>query len=125
MFYFVFESNSQVQAPEGAYIQRGDFKEGCLRFEFVGLIFGGPYTWRGLQCVFSEFYGIEISDYKLLLKLLRHRTSSLSHSFLIGNLRSEDGDGRESVAEKVNSRSFNFHRDYSKSLTFSNVGEPS
>ena len=44
---------------------------------------------------------------------------------LIGTLRSEDGDGRENVAEKVNSCSFNLHRDYSKSLTFSNVGEPS
>ena len=32
---------------------------------------------------------------------------------------------RENVAEKVNSRSFNLHRDYSKSLTLSNVGEPS
>ena len=43
----------------------------------------------------------------------------------LGSLRSEDGDGRESVAEKVNSRSFNLHRGYSKSLTLSNVGEPS
>ena len=43
----------------------------------------------------------------------------------IGTLRSEDGDSRENVAEKVNSCSFNLHRDYSKSLTFSNVGEPS
>ena len=43
----------------------------------------------------------------------------------IGTLRSEDGDGRENVAEKVNSRSFNLHRDYSNSLTLSNVGEPS
>ena len=37
-------------------------------------------------------------------------------------------DDRENVAEKVNScslTSFNLHRDYSKSLTFSNVGEPS
>ena len=32
---------------------------------------------------------------------------------------------RENVAEKVNSRSFNLHRDYSKSLTLTNVGEPS
>ena len=40
-------------------------------------------------------------------------------------LRSEDGDGRESVAEKVNSRSFNLHRDYSKSLPLPNVVEPS
>ena len=44
---------------------------------------------------------------------------------IIGSLRSEDGDGRENVAEKVNSRSSNLHRDYSKSLTLSNVGEPS
>ena len=36
LFYFVFESNFQVQDPGG-------------------LIFGGAYTWRGL---FSEFYGI-------------------------------------------------------------------
>ena len=39
-------------------------------------------------------------------------------------LRSEDGDGGENVAKKVNSRSFSLHRDYSKSLTLSNVGEP-
>ena len=32
---------------------------------------------------------------------------------IIGTLRSEDGDGRENVAEEVNSRSFNLHRDYS------------
>ena len=43
----------------------------------------------------------------------------------IATLRSEDGDGNENVAEKVNSRSFNVHRDYSKSLTLSDVGEPS
>ena len=42
-----------------------------------------------------------------------------------GTLRSEDGDGSENVAEKVNSRSFNLHRDYSKSLTLSDVSEPS
>ena len=35
----------------------------------------------------------------------------------LGTLKSEDGDGRENVTEKVNSRSFNLHRDYSKSLT--------
>ena len=44
---------------------------------------------------------------------------------IIGTLRSDDGDGSENVAEKVNSRSFNLHRDYSKSITLSNVGEPS
>ena len=46
-------------------------------------------------------------------------------SCCVNSLRSEDGDGSENVAEKVNSRSFNLHRDYSKSLTLSDVGEPS
>ena len=41
-----------------------------------------------------------------------------------GSLRSENGEGRENVAEKVNSRSFDLHRNYSKLLTLSNVGEP-
>ena len=44
---------------------------------------------------------------------------------LLGTLRSEDADGRENITEKVNSCSFNLYCDYSKSLTFSNVGEPS
>ena len=51
--------------------------------------------------------------------------SLLSPSSLLGTLRSEDGDGRENVAEKVNSHSFNLDCDYSKSLNLSNVGEPS
>ena len=34
----------------------------------------------------------------------------------LGTLKSEDGDGRENVTEKVNSRSFSLHRGYSKSL---------
>ena len=58
LFYFVFESNSQVQSPRGAYIWRGDSTEGFLRYEFGGLIFGGAYTWRGL---FSEFYGTTVN----------------------------------------------------------------
>ena len=43
--------------PPGAYNWRGDLTEGCLRYEFRGLIFGGAYTRRGL---FSEFHGILI-----------------------------------------------------------------
>ena len=39
--------------PLGGYIRRGDLTEGFLRYDFGGLIFGGPYTWRGL---FSELY---------------------------------------------------------------------
>ena len=55
LFYFVFKSNFQLQAPGGAYIWRGDLTEVFLRYEFGGLIFRGAYTWRGL---FSEFYGV-------------------------------------------------------------------
>ena len=41
----------------------------------------------------------------------------------IGTLRSEDGDGSENIALKVNSRSFKLHHDSSNSPTLSNVGE--
>ena len=54
LFYFVFEGNFPSASPRGAYIRRGDLTEGFLRYRFGGLIFGRPYTWRGL---FSEFYG--------------------------------------------------------------------
>ena len=54
LLYFVFESKLQVQAPQRAYIRSGDLTEGCLRYDFGGLLFEGDYTWRGL---FSEFYG--------------------------------------------------------------------
>ena len=43
LFYFVFKGKFQVQAPRGAYIQRGDLTEGFLRYDFGGLIFGGAY----------------------------------------------------------------------------------
>ena len=60
LFYFVFEGNFQVQArPRGAYIWRGDLTDGCLRYKFGGLIFGGAYKWRGL---FSGFYGIDVTS---------------------------------------------------------------
>ena len=64
LFYFVFESKFQVQAPRGAYIQRGDLTEGFLRYDSGGLIFGGACTWRGL---FSEFYGISVKSVLFLL----------------------------------------------------------
>ena len=54
LFCFVFEGNFRSISPRGAYIWRGDSTEDFLRYPFVGLIFGGAYTWRGL---FSEFYG--------------------------------------------------------------------
>ena len=40
-----------VQAPQGAYIRRGDLTRAFLRYDF-----GGANMWRGL---FSEFYGIK------------------------------------------------------------------
>ena len=55
LFYFVFESKFQVQAPQGAYIQRGDLTEGFLRYDSGGLYLEGLIHGRGL---FSEFYGM-------------------------------------------------------------------
>ena len=43
MFYFVFEGNFPSTSPRGAYIWRGDLKEGFLRYRFGGLLFGGTY----------------------------------------------------------------------------------
>ena len=57
--------------------------------------------------------------------LSRRRRRRRCLSSLIGTLRSKDVDGSENIPEKVNPCSFNLHRDYSKSLTLSNVGEPS
>ena len=61
----------------------------------------------------------------LLILLLFDVAVAVAVAVLVGTLRSDDGDGRENVAEKVNSCSFNLHPNYSKSLTLSNVGEPS
>ena len=43
LFYFVFKGNFPSTSPRGAYIWRGDLKEGFLRYEFGGLIFEGAY----------------------------------------------------------------------------------
>ena len=40
LFYFVFEGNFPSTSPRGAYIWRGDLKEGFLPYRFGGLIFG-------------------------------------------------------------------------------------
>ena len=66
-------------------------------------------------CPFNE---VEAASSKEILRLR-------GGGGLFGTLRSEGGDGRENVAQKVNSRSFHLHLDYSKSLTLSNVDEPS
>ena len=39
LFYFVFEGKFQVQAPQGAYIRRGDLTKGFLRYDLEGLIY--------------------------------------------------------------------------------------
>ena len=41
LFYFVFEGNFPSTSPRGAYIWKGDLKEGFLCYRFWGLIFGG------------------------------------------------------------------------------------
>ena len=49
LFYFVFEGNFQAQAPQGAYIWRGNLIEGffCVMslggLHLEGLIHGGAY----------------------------------------------------------------------------------
>ena len=63
LFYFVFEGNFPSTSPRGAYIWRGDLTEGFLCYRFVGLIFGGAYTWRGL---FSEFCGTLLHSSSLI-----------------------------------------------------------
>ena len=76
LFYLVFEGNFSSTSPRGAYIWRGDLREGLLRYWIGGLIFGGANTWRGL---FSEFYGI--LSVSLLIKPL-NGCSSLTQNTL-------------------------------------------
>ena len=61
LFYFVFENKFYVQAPRGAYIQRGDLTEGFLRYDFDGLIFGGAYFRN-----FTVFSTKSFSDQKIV-----------------------------------------------------------
>ena len=46
LFYVVFECNFPSTSPWGAYIWRGDLKEGSLRYQFGELVFGGAYFWN-------------------------------------------------------------------------------
>ena len=55
LFYSLFGGNFQVQAPQGAFIRRGDVTEGFLCYVFGGLIQGGAY-FRNLT-VFSKYMG--------------------------------------------------------------------
>ena len=43
LFYFVLVGKFHVQAPQGAYIWRGNLTEGFFCYDSGGLIFGGAY----------------------------------------------------------------------------------
>ena len=52
--------------PPGAYIRRGDLKEGFLRYEFEGLIFGGAYTWRAYFRNFTVYRYLKKEEKKVI-----------------------------------------------------------
>ena len=66
LFYFVFEGKFWVQAPPGAYIQRGDLTEGFLRYDFGRLIFGGAY-FRNLFSQHKPFNEVSDRSHNFLL----------------------------------------------------------
>ena len=55
LFYFVFEGQFEVQAPRGAYIQRGNLTGFFLRYDIGGLIFGGA-CFRNFTVLEGEIY---------------------------------------------------------------------
>ena len=61
----LFPSTSPGGVGGGAYIRRGDVTEGFLRYEFVGLIFGGAY-FRNFMVFFPH-----ISFYLILIAVHR------------------------------------------------------
>ena len=86
LFYFVFEGKFQVQAPRGAYIQRGDLSEGFLRFDFgglylEGLIHGGAYFQN--VTVERKFKVFEVNKYCDILLIFSAFFYSLCGFFLI------------------------------------------
>ena len=86
------------------------------------------WNWGDSICVNLEVCLVSFFDLIVhidLFSITNYTITAIAVEPVLGTLRSEDGDGRKNFAEKVNPRSFNLHRDYSKSLTLSNVGEPS
>ena len=81
LFYFVFESKFQVQAPQGAYIRRGDLSEGFLRYNFGGLIHGGAYFQNVM--VERKFKVFEVNKYCDILLIFSAFFHSLFGFFLI------------------------------------------
>ena len=89
LFYFVFKGKIQVQAPRGAYIQRGDLSEGFLRYDFgglylEGLIHGGAY-FRNFT-VERKFKVFEVNKYCNILLIFSAFFHSLFGLFVIGNV---------------------------------------
>ena len=66
----LFEGKFQVQAPRGAYFRRGDLTEGCLRYDFGGLIFGGAY-FRNFSVSYLNRTTVVLSRGQLTLALGR------------------------------------------------------
>ena len=60
LFYFVSEGNFPGKSLRGAYIWRGDFAEGFLRYQFGGLIFGGAYFRNFTVFLIRSIYSIHI-----------------------------------------------------------------
>ena len=72
LFYFEFEGNFQVQAPEGLYSE-GRFNGGILRYEFRGLIHGGAY--------FRNFTVFNLYNHlRILQKFTEKDTNNLNNS---------------------------------------------
>ena len=63
LFYFVFEGKFQVQAPRGAFIQRGDLMEGFFHCDFGELIFGRAFIWKFTVLLVPCYGKISIQNY--------------------------------------------------------------
>ena len=89
LFYFVFGGKFQVQAPRGAYIQRGDLSDGFLHYDFgglylEGLIHGGAY-FRNFM-VERKLKVFEVNKYCNILLIFSAFFHSLFGLFLIRNV---------------------------------------
>ena len=97
LFYIVFEVNFPRTSPRGTYIWSGDLTEGfffCIT-GFGGLIFGGAYTWRGIDFVSRRLLKwISRIENGLKLRPTRYRThgNKISTRLIQIIKRDEEGD---------------------------------
>ena len=82
LLYFVFEGNFPITSPRGAYICRGDLKEGFLRYLFGGLIFGRAYTWRAYFQNFTVFYGKQSLGAPEIIRIIQNDSPQRSRTTL-------------------------------------------